>query len=133
MSDWKSKLASKFKGNKEYEVLGNDDGINVESYKKTSDEFGEPIPTAPKTEPIKRRPMQNGGVGNGRIPKDDPNKQQISVATSSKRPTSNTTRNSRTPVENGRRVSRNDLTLSRKCLNIKVMSVDILIRKNIIS
>ena len=104
MSDWKSKLASKFKGNKEYEVLGNDDGINVESYKKTSDEFGEPLPTAPKTEPVKRRPMQNGGVGNGRILKDDPNKQQISVATSSKRPTSNTTRNSRAPVENGRRV-----------------------------
>ena len=37
MSDWKSKLASKFKGNKDYEVLGNEDeGINIESYKKTS-------------------------------------------------------------------------------------------------
>ena len=79
MSDWKSKLASKFKGNKDYEVLGNDDeGINIESYKKTSDEFGEPIPTAPKTEPIKRKPLTNGGIGNGRLPKDDPNKQQIS-------------------------------------------------------
>ena len=106
MSDWKSKLASKFKGNKDYEVLGNDDeGINIESYKKTSDEFGEPIPTAPKTEPIKRKPMTNGGIGNGRLPKDDPNKQQISLTTSSKRPTTNTTRSSRAPVENGRRVS----------------------------
>lgn len=109
MSDWKSKLASKFKGNKDYEVLGNEnDGINIESYKKTSNEFGEPIPLAPRTEPVKRKPMQNGGVGNGRLPKDDPNKKQISLTTSSNRPTSSgTTRGSRAPVENGRRVRKN--------------------------
>ena len=89
--------------------------------KKTSDEFKEPIPTAPKTEPVKRRPMQNGGVGNGRIPKDDPNKQQISVATSSKRPTSNTTRNSRAPVENGRRVRLRKYNIVKKMPKHKVM------------
>ena len=119
MSDWKSKLASKFMGNKDYEVLGNDnDGINIESYKKTSDEFGDSIPTAPRTEPVKRKPMQNGGIGNGRLPKDDPNKQQISLTTSSKRPTnSGTARGSRAPVENGRRVRMNQQYL---CYDLKI-------------
>ena len=111
MSDWKSKLASKFKGKTDYEVIdnGEDDGVNIESYKKTSDEFNDPIPIAPMTEPIKRKPMQNGSA-NGihhRAVRDDPNKQQISLTTSNKRPTATTgSRGSRTPaVENGRRVS----------------------------
>jgi len=110
MSDWKSKLASKFKsGNKDYEVIGNgaEDGINIESYKRTSDEFGDSIPSAPRTEPIKRKPMQNGSaVGAHKGVKDDPNKQQISL-TSNKRPTpaGSTRGNRNTATENGRRVS----------------------------
>ena len=78
MSDWKSKLASKFKsGNKDYDVIGNgeEDGVNIESYKRTSDEFGDSIPSAPRTEPVKRKPMQNGSaVGAHKGVKDDPNK-----------------------------------------------------------
>ena len=108
MSDWKSKLASKFKSNKEEYVVGNggEEGVNIESYKKTTDEFGEAIPTAPRTEPIRRRPMQNGGLGGThRAIKDDPNKQQISLTSSSKRPTAgNSIRGSRGTAENGRRV-----------------------------
>ena len=108
MSDWKSKLASKFKSAKDYEVIGNggEDGVNIESYKRTSDEFGDQLPIAPRTEPIKRRPMQNSGVtGTTRLGKDDPNKQQISLTSSSKRPTlANSSRASRNAPESGRRV-----------------------------
>ena len=114
MSDWKSKLASKFKGSKDYEVIGNgeEDGINIESYKKTSDEFGDQLPTAPRTEPIKRRPLPNNNVnGTHRVAKDDPNKQHISLTSSSKRPTlSNSSRGSRTAPDSGRRVRQNLLS-----------------------
>ena len=112
MSDWKSKLASKFNRNKDYDVLGNggEDGVNIESYKKTSDEFGEPISTtAPMTEPLKRKPlnMQNGNaVGVSRGAKEDPSKQHNGLSSTSKRLNgTSTARNSKAPVvENGRRV-----------------------------
>ena len=111
VSDWKSRLASKFKGNKDYEVIGNggEDGVNIESYKKTSDEFGDQLLTAPRTEPIKRRPIPNNNVaGTHRVAKDDPNKQQISLTSSSKRPTlANSSRGSRTTPESGRKVRQN--------------------------
>ena len=116
MSDWKSKLASKFnRGNKDYDVLGTngDDGVNIESYKKTSDEFGEPITTAtPRTEPLRRKAlnMQNGSAGGAnRGVKEDPNKHHTALSSSGKRLTvASSTRGARgTVVENGRRVSTN--------------------------
>lgn len=81
MSDWKSRLANKFKGNKEYEVIDKAEagGVHIESYKKTSDEFGESIPTTPSTEPPRRRPLNipNGSPGGGSIgAKDEHNRQQ---------------------------------------------------------
>ena len=117
MSDWKSKLASKFnRNNKDYDVLGTggDDGVNIESYKKTSDEFGEPITAAPRTEPLRRKHpnMQNGSAGGAsRGIKDDPNKHHAAITSSGKRLTvASSTRGARGPVvENGRRVSTHEV------------------------
>ena len=110
MSDWKSRLANKFKGNKEYEVIDANDvgGVQIESYKKTTDEFGESIPTAPRTEPPRRRQLNvpNGSPGGTSIgAKDEPNKGQTGSKRSS---VSSSDRNSprSSGPGNGRRVSK---------------------------
>jgi len=113
MSDWRSKLASKFNRNKDYEVLetdGDRGGVNIESYRKTSDEFGEPLSlTAPKTEPPKRRSFNtpNGSaIGAIRGSRDELNKTG-GVSSSKRLSVGNQPRGIRgsSVVENGRRVS----------------------------